>query len=444
MEQWNLSPQRVLRVLFWLRLVSLGLQGLVLWLSWWAWPEVQNQAPLALALVALAGFNGLVQWRLRKPWPATELEVSGHLLFDVMQFTVVLYFTGGATNPFVSLYLLPVALGAAALRLPYAALVALISTVAYSSLLRWHLAGASAPHHLGDNFNLHLWGMWLNFLLAAALLVLFVGMLARLLRSHEREIYQARERTLRDEGILAVGTLAAGAAHQLGTPLSTMHVLLEDWLDQDAEEISRSDVALLAQQVESCRGILQQMLEQVRASRGESGHQLTLAAFLADSLERWQVTRPELQVSAQWQAPTAGQEDNQDQAGMTALVRYDVTLAQALSNLLNNAADASLANASKEIRIFAWTADAQLNYQIHDLGRGLSPEQAASAQRLFRSAKTDGMGIGLALSNSTIERLQGAVSFHQEDGHNITWVRIPLASLAPREHLEKTPAASLT
>ena len=420
MEQWNLSPRRVLRVLFWLRMVSVALQfGLIL-ITWqWAVAGV-NQWALTLALLTLSLFNLLVHWRLRRGWPATQAEVAGHLLFDVVQFTVVLYFTGGATNPFVSLYLLPVALAAAALRLPFAALVALVCTAAYSALLALHGRAPVMTHHFSENFNLHIWGMWLNFLLAAALLILFVGMLAKLVRSHEREIARARERTLRDEGILAVGTLAAGAAHQLGTPLSTMQVLVEDWLDHGCGDIQREDVQVLAQQVGACRSILNQLLQQVRDSRGEAGHRLSLRAFVDDCVERWQVTRPEIQVSS---------------SGTAALlerweVRYDVTLAQALTNLLNNAADASLSNNDPRVTLSVWVAEQCLHCQIGDHGSGLSAEQSAAAQRMFRSAKTGGMGIGLALSNSTIERLQGTVSFHHDDSGGTTWVQIPLHALA--------------
>lgn len=439
MEQWNLSPRRILRVLFWLRNVSVVLQ-LFVFLIFTYLLEMPQQTRLLLVVSTLGLFNILVHWRLRHHWLATEMEVAGHLLFDVIQFSVVLYYTGGASNPFVSLYLLPVALAAAALRIPFAVLVAGVSTVAYSALLALHQPGEMMGHHMAgpfnDNFNLHIWGMWLNFLLATVLLILFVGMLAKIVRSHGREIASARERTLRDEGILAVGTLAAGAAHQLGTPLSTMKVLVEDWLDQDCRDIPPADVHIVAQQVNACREILDQMLQQVRDSRGEAGHELSLDDFVDDCLERWRVTRPEVKIEHDSALTADVPEPERVQ------VRYDVTLAQALTNLLNNAADASLSNGDDRVALSTWQEAGWLHCQIRDHGRGLSTEQAAAAQRMFRSSKSEGMGIGLALSNSTIERLHGTVSFHHDEHGGTIWVQVPLAALMPTMVLDDDHSGS--
>ncbi|MCG8463848.1 MAG: ATP-binding protein [Xanthomonadales bacterium] len=436
MEQWNLSPRRILRVLFWLRNVSVVLQLLVFFLFSYWFTAMPQQTGLLLVVLTLGLFNILVHWRLQYRWPATEAEVAGHLLFDVVQFSVVLYFTGGASNPFVSLYLLPVALAAAALRLPFAVLVAGVSTVAYSALLALHQPGDMMGHHMAapfnDNFNLHIWGMWLNFLLAAVLLILFVGMLAKIVRSHGREIATARERTLRDEGILAVGTLAAGAAHQLGTPLSTMKVLVEDWLDQECKDIPPADVHIVSQQVNACREILDQMLQQVRDSRGEAGHELSLDDFVDDCLERWRVTRPEVKIEHRAKAVAADATLDAD-AQVPVPIRYDVTLAQALTNLLNNAADASLSNGDDRVVLSSWQERGWFHCQIRDHGRGLSTDQAAAAQRMFRSSKSEGMGIGLALSNSTIERLHGTVSFHHDEHGGTIWVQVPLSALAPKQ-----------
>lgn len=419
MVQWNLTPKRVLRTLFWLRVVSMVLQGGVIALAATWFAGQFKVLPLIIALGVLSLFNILVYLRLERSWLVTEAEVAGHLLFDVIQYTVVLYFTGGATNPFVSIYLLPVALGAAALRLPFAVLVGACCAVAYSLLLIDHEPMAMMDHHISSNFNLHVWGMWLNFLLAAVLLILFVGMLAGLLRGHEREMAAARERTLRDEAILAVGTLAAGAAHQLGTPLSTMNVLVEDWLDQGADKIDPDDIRVMADQVRSCRQTLHQMLDQVRESRGEAGHHLSVRQFFNDCLERWQVTRPDILL-----------ETDIDEAAAAVSVRYDVTFAQALTNLLNNAADASVANGQRDVAVRVEVLEDQLHCRVHDRGSGLDGDPAATAQGMFRSSKVDGMGIGLALSNSTIERLQGTVSFHQDERGGVTWIQVPLLALA--------------
>ena len=427
MEQWNLSPRRIIRVLYWLRNISVSLQlTFVLLVTLWA-QSFSGFWLLLISILALAVFNLAVLWRLNKDWPETEAEVAAHLIFDVLQFTALMYFTGGAANPFVSLYLLPVALTSACLRIHFAVIIALFCTLAYSLLLLAHHPDHISTHDLstqfGSNFNLHIWGMWVNFILAAALLILFVGMLAKLVKGHEREIAEVRERTLRDEGILAVGTLAAGAAHQLGTPLSTMKILLEDWNEQ--KDIQQEDIAIMSQQVNACRDILNQMLRYVRDSKGEVGHVLSVQDFVDDCIERWRVTRPEIQIEEQ--KPTA----LQSQLLQERAIRYDVTFAQALTNLLNNAADASMANDDTQIAVETWLSDDMLHCRIRDRGLGLSREQSAVAAHMFRSSKTNGMGIGLALSNSTIERLQGHVNFYHDSNGGTTWIKIPLTSLLP-------------
>lgn len=432
MKSWNISPLRILRALFWLRVVSVLLQLSSIGLLVLIFPQLETVPPLLIAVVVLAVFNAAVHWRLTRAWPVTEVEVVGHLLFDVMQFSVVLFYTGGAANPFVSLFLLPVALAAASVRIPLAMVVGAACTLVYSALLIGHQSAMGTHYALGENFNLHLWGMWLNFLLAGVLLILFVGQLANLLRGHEREIATARERTLRDEGILALGTLAAGAAHQLGTPMSTMQVLVNDWIEQDADNIQREDLTILAQQVNACREILQQMLQQVREAKGEVGHQISAQRFIDDCIARWRVTRPEIQTSIDYPAAPAintGRQVVADDTLNHAMIRYDVTLAQALTNLLNNAADASIANQARLVNVKAWLERDEIHCQIHDHGRGLSEQQAAAAQQMFHSRKSNGMGIGLALSNSTVERLQGSVSFHHDETGGITWVRVPLNAL---------------
>ena len=149
-------------------------------------------------------------------------EVALHLAVDIVVFTAVVYFTGGPTNPFVSLYLVPISLAATSLPTRYAWLTVAMCGAGYS-LLWWRSVPLPPVHaRFGSEFDLHLAGMWINFVIAAVLIVLFVGRMAWLVRQRDRELAAMRENALRDQQLIELGTLAAGTAHEINTPLSTL------------------------------------------------------------------------------------------------------------------------------------------------------------------------------------------------------------------------------
>ena len=162
--------------------------------------------------------------RLRQNWLVTKAEYFSQLLLDVAVLTVLLYFSGGSTNPFISYYLVILTVCAATLPWSYTWCMAGVTFAAYSSLLFYYQPLMLPGHDMaamshGRFFNLHVLGMWLTFLISALLITYFVVKMAQAIRQQEEDLAAQRETTLHDEQLLAVATLAAGTAHELGTPL---------------------------------------------------------------------------------------------------------------------------------------------------------------------------------------------------------------------------------
>jgi len=239
----------------------------------------------------------------------------------------------------------------------------------------------------------------------------FVVKMAHAVRERDAALAKVREDTLRNERIVALGIQAAGAAHELGTPLSTLAVVIGELKrDQAVLPEHRDNLAILDGQVQACKRILGKLL--ANAQDTETQAVQPLEHFLAATLDEWQLLRPT--VHCHYQATGAQP---------APMMSIDPALRAALLNLLNNAADAS----PQEINIEAhWDAD-NFTLKIHDHGKGLTPEAAARAGSAFFTTKKEGRGLGLLLANATVERMGGKVRlFNREGGGATTEVILPL------------------
>ncbi|MEQ5802182.1 ATP-binding protein [Halomonas sp. H10-9-1] len=375
--------------------------------------ELEVTAVIGVVLV-MAVINLATWWRLGRHRAVTDGEYLLHLLADVAGLTLLFYFTGGASNPFITYYLVPVTIAAATLPWRCAWIIAATSMLGYSALLAFHhpvpqLTGGHGPT---ASLNLHVLGMWLNFALSAGLVTFFIYKMAHALRSREQALSRTREAALRNEQVLAVATQAAGTAHELGTPLSTMAVLLSEMREEFGDNpMLQKDIELLRRQVDTCKLRLQQLVESAdRRRMGEP--QITDAElWLAGVIQRWLVLRPD--VSHRFEVA--------EHRGRPWLA-VDTTLEQALTNLLNNAADAS----PEDIIIrLDWHAD-EVVIDIRDHGPGVALGIADQLGDTFVSTKSKGMGIGLFLTHATINRFGGGVSlYNHPQGGTLTEVVLP-------------------
>jgi two-component system, sensor histidine kinase RegB len=378
-----------------------------------------------LATIGLLGTINLISWwRLHTDYPVSNFELFTQLCIDVFALSVLLYFSGGSTNPFISLFLLPLIIAAATLSHGYTWAMAAITTACYSLLMQFYIPLPMANgmhehmHHAlptDDIFSMHIVGMWLGFVISAMVVAYFVVKMAHAVRERDETLARVREETLRNERIVELGMQAAGAAHEMGSPLSTMLVVIGE-LKHEAGSLPewQNNLNLLEGQVRGCKRILDKLL----ANAQENDNPITypLDTFLDETLNEWQLLRPTAHYNFQAEGIQPAPQ-----------IRIDPTLRAALMNLLNNAADAS----PVQIDINAhWTSEFFI-LEIHDHGTGLSPSAANRVGTAFFTTKKEGRGLGLFLANATLEKLGGKVRlFNRFSGGVTTEVTLPLPSPA--------------
>ncbi|WP_415035780.1 ATP-binding protein [Azonexus sp.] len=405
------------------RVVTLALLALCVMIAPALLSITLPQTYLLSVLFLAAGVTLLAHLQSKKPASASTLEhasanaLCSQILFDLATLSAVIYLSGGATNPLISLLLPPVAF--AALALPGRQVIAVTAAAvsAYSLLMLFYLPLPIAD--VARATQLHLIGMWLTFVVSAGLIGWIVLRMSQRIRLRDAELAAAREQALRAERVTAIGTLAAGAAHELGTPLATMALLVGEFTeDTRLPAETREDAVLLQQQIAQCKSIISTLSRRAGAERLENIERLAADRWLNQLRQHWHSLRPQ-----------ANSQLNIASLGPAPLLAADPRLAQALLNLLNNAARASAESDINSIEIrLSWDA-AHLIIEVLDRGPGFPPEVLDLCGRHALPAHTEGCGIGLLLTCSAINQLGGRLLLRQREGGGAT-ARIELPRLA--------------
>lgn len=365
------------------------------------------QVPMLAVLALLAGFNLLALWRVEDE-ELSPAELAGQLAVDLTGMGVLLYLSGGATNPFVSLLLLPVAIAALTLPGRWAAAIAALAIALYS-LLMLH----SLPLPIADAeraTRLHLTGMWLTFVVSVVMAVWFIVRMTASIRARDAQLAAAREDALRDAQVVALGQLAAGAAHELGTPLATMNVLASELLrDARLPDDAREDLELLCRQIAVCKEIVGGLTRQAGIAR--AGETQTAEAWLEGLLARWRTLWPQatciFEVSGTGPAPH---------------ITVNPAIEQAITNLLNNAAQAALDG----IRLaLDWNA-VRLRITVTDRGPGFPPEVLRCCGAKPVPPQGEGSGIGLWLTRAAVQRAGGRLTLDNTATGGRATLELPL------------------
>lgn len=370
---------------------------------------------------AMAASNALLHlWLARRGGSLSRARTGALLAFDMAQLTALLYVSGGASNPFSVFYLVHITAAAATLGSRWTWLLSAFGVSAYAALFALPLRStAEQAMHAGHNFESHLRAMWIALTLAAALTAFFVTRLTRSLAAREREILVMREAAARRDRLSAVTTLAAGAAHELATPLMTVGIVAAELesslaaLPDPRHEHLLEDVRLIRGEVVRCRDILDEIGLGSGAAAGEMPARFSVGELVRDVLGRLrQDVGPRVLTAVD------------DESAMLVLPRRAVS--RVVWSLVQNGLDATPAGGS--VRLHIATANA-LVIAVRDEGAGLPRDVAARVGEPFFTTKPPGQGLGLGvfLARTVADQLKGRLDFDSAPGRGTTvTLRLPL------------------
>jgi len=330
-------------------------------------------------------------------------------MLDIAILTALLYLTGGPPNPFSFLYLVQIALAAVLVRARWTWMLVGLSFVGFGILIVAH-EPLAIPE---DNRVI---GAWVALGVASAFVVYFLLRITGALAERERELTEARHLAARQERLASLATMAAGAAHELSTPLGTVALAakeLERALTKDgATSELAADAQLIREQVGRCRAILEQMA-QGAGTVGEGVAACTVADLLDEALVGIRETPRVLR-------------EHTDDVGRSPLRLPPRAVSQALRSLVTNAQDASPPNAAVVVQVVR--DDDVLALSVRDRGAGMPRDVLARIGEPFFTTKAPGrgMGLGLFLARAVIEGVGGSLQIDSKAGHGTSvHVRLP-------------------
>jgi two-component system sensor histidine kinase RegB len=361
---------------------------------------------LSLVVAAELALNlACVGWLGRRR-ELRESHLASVVALDLLLFSILLHQTGGPANPFSFLYLVHIAIAALVLSPRFTWALVGLALACSAGLFLWHVplpgdVHAGHHHHGADHgFDWHLRGMWVALGIAASLIVYFLHRVVAELHERESELLLVREQTARHERLASLATLAAGAAHELASPVASKELERGLARGQDAHSCM-ADVELIRAQVDRCRQILDQMAADAGQPVGEAAREFSPRELLAQALSGMS---------------GADRVDFEAASAEPKLRGPSRALGQALRSLIKNALDAS--TGSSRVDVSASIESGCLRLEVRDRGPGMSPEIRERAIEPFFSTKPtgQGMGLGLFLARSVAEQVGGRLELESEPG----------------------------
>ena len=379
-------------------------------------------APLVALVLAMPASNLLLA--MARPVARAPRALCGAVLtFDALQLTGLLHWAGGAANPFSVLYLVYITLAAVVLGARWAWFLAALCVGCYGLLFSFQVPLEHVGHP-DSGMRLHLQGMWVAFCVAAGLTAYFVVHMSTAIERRDAEMAAMRDRAARNERLASLATLAAGAAHELGTPLATIAVAARELerslraLPGPAAAALLEDAALIRSELDRCRAILDRMAAEVGQTPGEAPAEFTASELLADTV-------------AALPGPQRGRV--RTTAGEDALLRAPRrALLQVVQNLLRNALDACVDGVTVSVQ----APGPGFVVLLHDDGPGMPPEVLGRVGEPFFSTKGPGGGLGLGvfIARCLCEQMGGRLVLESSPGLGTTArVEIPAGLVAAPE-----------
>lgn len=404
---------------------------------------------MAAVLFFLVGLNFLSLLRPRRFGDVRNGALLTALLCDVAALTALLYLSGGATNPFVFLYPLQVTIGAVLLEAWSTWTMVVVTTLCFAGLTTFYVPLELHESRPGEMFRLHILGMLICFVLDVGLLVVFMTRINRILRGRDARLADLRQQAAEEDHIVRMGLLASGAAHELGTPLATLSVILGDWAHMP---VFRKNPELLQEvsdmqaEVNRCKTIVSGILMSAGEARGEAPIVTTVANFLDDLVMDWRNTRPVRTLDYRYENETDREDDPQDNsrddfrddrsdddsADDAGDDDFAIVSDSALKQIICNVLDNALESSPDWVGLSASCRGGTLSLCIRDRGPGFAVEMLRQFGKPYHSSKgRPGGGLGLFLVVNVVRKLGGNVTAENAiDSGAIVTLNLPLAALS--------------
>jgi two-component system sensor histidine kinase RegB len=343
---------------------------------------------------------------------ASQKAILVQICADIIFLSLLLFFSGGATNAFVSLLLIPIAIAAVTLTPLLLAIVASLAISSYSILL-WSLP-MSVMH---GNMQGHFIGMGINFLFSALVVAIVVGKMARSINQQELAIAAYRENLLKQEQVTSLGVASAQVTHQLATPIATVQ-LLADELSEDLPD--NEIVADMQSQLTRCRDSLSEFRSMVFEIKEQVIKVINCQDLFDEITDNVRFNNPEISLQLQKHTDVNSSE--------AVTIKADATLLPAILNLINNAIRASKANNSKTLSLTSQIIEGNWQFTIRDYGKGFTLKKL-NELGVKPVNSEQGFGMAVFLSHASLERLGGklALTNHQEGGA-LVMLSMPISS----------------
>jgi two-component system sensor histidine kinase RegB len=412
------SPRQGLQRLLLLRtfVTVAGVIGLLIFLSF---RELNIPIRFIIYLV-LVIFTSIFAgyWRLKASRLVSYGELFSHILLDVAFLIILLLNTGGIGNPLISYLLVLLAVSATLLPRAFVNTFAVGSILLYTFFLFLELTADAEMGNGETTFQLHLMGMWVIFLVSAILISVFITRMASAIQVRELNLAEARETEMRNEQLVAIGTLAAGTAHALGTPLSTMAVLLTELDKLSPEELKdndiKDDISILKQQVIRCKHSLTQLTRYYNKDSAEKEETQLLPKFVNDIQDYIINIHPTASVRFLI-------ENAKD-----LKVASSLSIRHALINIIENGIKASKTHVEVKFKI-TQAATTYFEVAVKDDGPGIPTKIMENMGEPFISIRKESMGLGIFLANAAVQRLDGSIEmFNLKSGGALTLIKLPM------------------
>lgn len=370
-----------------------------------------------LIIISLMAGMNVATWQWIKSGKKCDLKLFlFQLIFDITCFSILMYFSGGAENPFIGLYILYIAISSTVLKSLYVWIVSTYSAIWYTVLLFFYSPLIITGYATILGLDPMVFGMWLRFLVTAFFISYFVVQMVKNIHARDAIINKKNQEDLHNQYVVSIGLMAASSAHELSTPLTSINLLvneLEDTISPNSEQQELFDI--IKSQIFRCRELLDNMLITSGKSFTKNAQNIKVRTYLNNIIEYLSKTSKNISINLTF--PPAFDRIE---------ILNDSLLTQALTEILNNALDAS----SEDINLIVALSNDTLIFEVQDRGAGMPDFVQKNINHPGFSSKPQGHGLGLYLAKSAIQKMNGCIEFGnmQPKGSKVT-IKIPINEL---------------